>query len=88
MADRMTAMEVAFATLSATVTTKLDALIAATEAARTDHETRLRVQEVKPTPDPTHEGRLAKLERAWWMLTGAAIVAGGASGGIITTIWG
>lgn len=88
MADRMTAMEVAFATLSATVTTKLDALIVATNAANTDHEGRLRVQEARPTPDPTHEARITKLEKAWWMLAGAALVAGGSAGGIVSAIWG
>jgi hypothetical protein len=86
--DRMTALEVAFASLSATVTTKLDALIAATSAANTDHEARLRVQEAKPAPDPTHEQRIAKLEKAWWMVAGAALVVGGSAGGIVSAIWG
>ena len=88
MADRMTAMEVAFATLSATLSTKLDALIAATSAASTDHETRLRAQEVRPVPDPTHEARLSKLEKAWWMAAGAATVLGGSAGAIVGAIWG
>ncbi|QJY51245.1 hypothetical protein [Pseudonocardia broussonetiae] len=88
MSERMTAIEIAVATLGATLGTKLDNLTAAVNAQHTDHEARMRVVETRPAVDPTHEERISKLERAWWMLTGAAMVAGGGAGGIITAIWG
>lgn len=64
MSERMTAMEVAFATLAATLGTKLDALIVAVGTNHTDHETRVRTLETRPQVDPTHETRLVVLERA------------------------
>lgn len=88
MTDRMTAMEIAFATLGATLGTKLDGLTAAVTAQHSDHEARVRLLEAKPLPDPTHEERISKMERAWWMLTGAALAAGGGAGALVSAIWG
>lgn len=88
MSDRMTSLEIAFATLGATVTTKLDALIVAVSAQHSDHEARVRALEVKPAPDATHEGRIAKLERAWWMLAGAALALGGGAGALVNALFG
>ena len=63
MSERMTAMEVAFATLAATLGTKLDALIVAVGTNHADHESRVRALEVRPAVDPTQESRLGALER-------------------------
>lgn len=64
MTDRLTSMEVSFATLAATLGTKLDALIVAVGTNHADHEARVRALEVRPAPDATHEARLTILERA------------------------
>jgi hypothetical protein len=99
--DRMTAMEIAFATMTATLGTKLDALTTAVSSQHGDHEARLRAVEVRPVVDLTHEVRLqrleadgdatvpvrlAKLERAYWLLIGGAVVLGGSAGGI-ASVW-
>lgn len=75
----MTALEVAFASLSATVTTKLDNLADRMEPRASDVEARLRVLEAD-RPDPSHEARISKLEQWRWLLTGAAVAGGGAAG--------
>lgn len=82
----MTALEIAFATLTATLTTKFDELCKRLEPQAADVEARLRVLEAD-RPDPTHETRLSKLEQWKWTLTGAAIAGGGAAGGIMSAIW-
>lgn len=91
--QRMTSLEVAFATLSATLSTKLDALadqMKAGGASRAgldrDIEARLRVLEADK-PDPTHEPRISKLEQWRWLITGAALAGGGVMGGIVSAVW-
>lgn len=65
MSDRLRDLEVAFATLSATLTTKIDALIADGAPRHLDHETRLRAL--------TSELAAMKIRVAW--------VAGGLGAG-------
>lgn len=84
--QRMTSMEVAFATLSATLSTKLDALADKMEPRAADVEARLRVLEADK-PDPTHETRIAKLEQWRWLITGAALAGGGIMGGVVSAVW-
>lgn len=80
--ERITALEVAVATLGATLSTKLDSLIAATSATTNDHETRIRALEARPAPDPALSDRVTKLEKARYIVTGAALLAGGSAGTI------
>lgn len=77
--QRMTSLEVAFATLSATLSTKLDGIADRMEPRAADVEARLRVLEAD-RPDGTHEPRISKLEQWRWLITGAAIAGGGAAG--------
>lgn len=86
--DRIAALEVAVATLGATLTTKLDALISATQATNTDHEARIRALEARPMPDPELADRVSKLEKARWVVTGAALMVGGGAGGIVQFLGG
>lgn len=62
------------------IKTKVDILI----TQHGDHETRLRAVEQRPAVDPAvtsdHETRLRQLERARWLLVGAATAAGGIAG--------
>jgi hypothetical protein len=68
----MTSLEVSFATLSATLGTKLDGVAAAVDSLATavstqhgDHEGRMRLLEGRPAPDKDlsdHEARLRVLE--------------------------
>lgn len=62
------------------IKTKVDILI----GQHTDHETRLRTVEQRPAVDPAavgdHETRIRSLERARWLLVGAAAAAGGIAG--------
>lgn len=51
------------------------------------HESRL-VSLEKSTPDPDHEQRIRKLERALWIISGAASVGGGAAGAIVSQLFG
>lgn len=103
MSDRMTSMEIAFASMSATLGTKLDALIVAVSTQHTDHEARVRALEVRAPADPSHEQRidalekaqddthgprLSRLEKALYLAMGGAIVLGGSAGGIVTTLLG
>lgn len=39
-------------------------------------------------PDPDHEARLRKLERAMWMVAGVAAAGGGTAGGLISQLFG
>lgn len=68
--DRLRSLEVAFATLSATVSTKLDTLIATTSKVSDDHEKRIRAVEDRAVPDPTLEDRVAALEKRVWTAAG------------------
>lgn len=51
------------------------------------HEIRLSAIE-KSVPDPDHEARLRKLERAVWIAGGIALAGGGALGSILSSITG
>lgn len=96
MSDRMGALEIAMATLGATLTTKLDALMTAVDRQRLDHETRLRALEARPTQDRAVQQlaaqvtelqtRCSRLERGWYVLLGAAIVFGGTAGALVPPI--
>lgn len=58
------------------IRTKVDMLV----SQGSDHETRLRLIEARPTVNSDHETRLRALERGWWLLLGAAAAAGGVAG--------
>ncbi len=65
------------------IKTKVDILL----TSHTDHETRLRSVEQRPAQDPAlladHETRIRALEKARWVLVGAATVAGGVAGKVV-----
>lgn len=65
------------------IRTKVDMLV----TQGSDHETRLRLVEARPSPDPAreadHEARLRALERVRWVAIGAAVAAGGVAGKVV-----
>lgn len=67
-ADRLRDLELAFATLSATLTTKLDNIAESIKADSTRHD--------------DHENRIRGLEMKVWVACGAALAGGGAVGTI------
>lgn len=84
--DRMTALEVALATLGATLGTKLDALIVTVASTHNDHETRIRGLEMRPHGDAELDDRVTKLERFWYLAAGAAIALGGGAGALVQVV--
>lgn len=50
-------------------------------------ETRITALENR-VPDPDHESRIRKIEKTLWTIAGAAAVAGGTAGGLISQILG
>lgn len=62
------------------IRTKVDMLV----TQGSDHETRLRLIEARPVPDPArerdHETRIRALERVRWVALGLAVAGGGLAG--------
>lgn len=86
VSDRLRDLELGFATLSATLTTKIDGIAEAIKSdgnRHDDHEARIRALEAVKT-DSTghddHERRIRALEMKVWVACGAALAGGSVLG--------
>lgn len=86
VSERLRDLEIGFARLEATMTTKLDELTKTLTPRHEDHEARIRVLEA--SHDETITLRLSKLEQWKWTIVGAALAGGGGAGGIAAAILG